>query len=262
MATPIVTRLLRGGSAVTGHTVKAYDRELQALAGALGDMGGLARQMVVDALESIVAADVARALEVVAMGARLGELQRQIEYDAFLTIARRAPVALDLREVVAAIRISGDLGRVAAHAQDIAKRAVKIGAATRVPRAILGLRHMGALADELLKEALDAYAKRDAERARDIWVRDADLDSLEGSVFRDLLSQMIEDPRAISFCANTMSVSKASSGSATTPPTSPRPSSIWSRASRCRTSGLAARGRPASIRSPMPTTFDGTEDSA
>ncbi len=209
MATPIVTRLLRGGSAVTDHTVKAYDRELQALACALGDMGGLARQMVVDALESIVAADVARALDVVAMGARVGTLQRQIESEAVLTIARRAPVASDLREVVSAIRIAGDLGRVGAHAQDIAGRTVKIAAATRVPRAIFGLRHMGALSDEFLKEALDAYAARDAERARDIWVRDADLDSLEGSVFRDLLHEMIEDPRAIGFCANVMSVSKA-----------------------------------------------------
>jgi phosphate transport system protein len=194
---------------VTDHTVKAYDRELKALADAIRDTGGLVRHMVVDALESIAAADVARALDVVAMSARVASLQRQIESDAMLTIARRAPVADDLREVVSAIRIAGDLGRVGAHAQEIARRTVKTASMTRAPRAIVGLRHMGALADELLKDALDAYAARDAERARSAWMRDADLDSLEGSVFSDLLNEMIEDPRAISFCANVMSVSKA-----------------------------------------------------
>ena len=194
---------------MTDHTVKAYDRELEALVRAISEMGGLARRMAVDALDSVAAADVARALDVVATSARVAALQREIESGATLTIARRAPVADDLREVVSAIRIAGDLGRVGAHAQNIARRTVKTASMKRAPRAIVGLRHMGVLADELLKDALEAYAARDAERARGIWMRDAELDSLEGSVFSDLLHEMIEDPRAISFCANVMAASKA-----------------------------------------------------
>ncbi len=193
---------------MAGHTVTAYDRELDALGGAIVEMGDQARRMVVDGVEALIAGDLTRAHAVVATGRRLDERRRRLEYDAFLTIARRAPVAVDLRDVVAAIRISSDLGRVAGNAVSIANRAIKISSAARVPRAILGLRHMSALAVDLLGEAVDAYAKRDTERAHSVWARDADLDSLEGSVVSDLLSQMIEDPRGISFCAHTLSAAR------------------------------------------------------
>ncbi len=191
------------------HTVKAYDRELDALAWAIVDTGGVARKMVVDAIASLAAADIGLAQDVAAAGLGFAESLRRVESEAVLTITRRAPVAVDLRDVVAAVRIAGDLRRVASHAEAIANHAVKMGSAVRVPRAIVGLRHMGALAVELLNGALAAYAERDATRAHSVWEHDADLDSLEGSVFRDLLSQMIEDPRAISFCAHVMTVSKA-----------------------------------------------------
>ena len=194
---------------MAGHTVTAYDRELDALVRAVAEMGGLARQMVIDSVDSLIVGDAARAHEVVSTGRRFGERRRRTEYDAVLTIARRSPVAVDLRDVIAAIRISGDLGRVASHAQSIANSAIRIGAAARVPRAILGLRHMKALAVDLLGDAIGAYARRDAEPARSVWMRDADLDSLEGSVVSDLLSQMVEDPRGISFCVHTLSAARA-----------------------------------------------------
>ncbi len=194
---------------MAGHTVTAYDRELDALGRAISEMGDAVRDLVIDSVDSLIAADVARAHEVVAAGRRHDEARRRIEYDAFLTIARRSPVAVDLREVVAAIRISGDLGRIANHAASIANRAIKMGAATRLPRASLGLRHMTALAVELLEGALAAYGNRDVEPARRVWERDADLDSLEGSVAHDLVSQMIEDPRSISFSAHTLSAARS-----------------------------------------------------
>ena len=135
-------------------------------------------------------------------------LQREVEEQAILTIARRQPVAIDLREIIGAIRVAGDLERVGDLAKNIAKRSLKIGVESRVPRAIVGIKHMNDFAIELMKDVLDAYAQRDVDRALDVWERDADLDALEDSVFRDLLTHMMEDPRNITFCAHLLFCSK------------------------------------------------------
>ena len=110
---------------------------------------------------------------------RLDLLQREIEEQATLTIARRQPVANDLREIIGAIRVAGDLERVGDLAKNIAKRSVKIGIEARAPHAIVGIKHMNEFATELMKDVLDAYAQRDVERALDVWERDVDLDALE-----------------------------------------------------------------------------------
>jgi phosphate transport system protein len=117
-------------------------------------------------------------------------------------------MAIDLREIIGAMRIAGDLERVGDLAKNIAKRAVTIGVESRLPRALIGLKHMNELATELMKDVLDAYAQRDSERAQAVWTRDAELDALEDSVFRDLLTHMMEDPRNISFCAHLLFCSK------------------------------------------------------
>ena len=190
------------------HTVKGYDRELDALERRIAEMGGIAEKMVIDAMDALANADTVLAHQVVATDPRLDALQREIEDMTVMTIARRQPVAVDLRELIGAIRIAGDLERVGDLAKNIAKRTVKLGAEARVPRAIIGLKHMNEVANELLKDVLDAYAQRDAERAREVWERDIDLDALEDSVFRDLLTHMMEDPRNISFCAHLLFCSK------------------------------------------------------
>src|SRR5260370_11408929 len=130
-------------------------------------MGGIAEKMVVDAMDALAGADTVLAHQVVATDPRLDALQREIEDLAVLTIARRQPVAIDLRELIGAIRIAGDLERVGDLAKNIAKRTVRIGAEARVARAVVGLKHMNDVATELLKDVLDAYAQRDAERARE-----------------------------------------------------------------------------------------------
>ena len=190
------------------HTVKAYDRELGALGRRIAEMGGLAEQMLSDAMDALARLDADRARQVVAIDQRLDRLQREIEDDAILTIARRQPMAVDLRECVAAIRVSGDLERVGDLAKNIAKRTVKIAAEARMPRAIVGLKSMHEYAAVQLKDVLDAYAERDVERARAVWKRDAELDALEDSVFRDLLTFMMEDPRSITFCTHLLFCSK------------------------------------------------------
>jgi phosphate transport system protein len=193
---------------VIEHTLKAYDRELDTLERRVAEMGGVAEKMVIDAMDALANADTVLAHEVVATDLRLDALQREIEDMTIMMIARWQPVANDLRELIGAIRIAGDLERVGDLAKNIAKRTVKVGSDARVPRAIIGLKHMNDVATELLKDALDAYAQRDEERAREVWVRDVDLDEPEDSVFRDVLTHMMEDPRNISFCAHLLFCSK------------------------------------------------------
>jgi len=193
---------------VVEHTVKSYDKELDMLERRIAEMGGIAEKMVIDAMDALGNADTALAHRVIATDPRLDALQREIENLAVMTIARRQPVAIDLRELIGAIRVAGDLERVGDLAKNIAKRTIKVGAESRVPRAIVGLKHMNEVATELMKDVLDAYAQRDVERAREVWERDVDLDALEDSVFRDLLTHMMEDPRNISFCAHLLFCSK------------------------------------------------------
>ena len=190
------------------HTVTAYDTELETLGRKIAEMGGIAEKMLSDAMDALSALDVDLAQAVVGSDARLDLLQRDVEAASIMTIARRQPMAVDLREIVAAIRVSGDLERVGDLAKNIAKRAVLIAGEQRVPRAVVGLRHMNELAANQLKDVLDAYAERDVERAQAVWTRDAELDALENSIFRDLLTHMMEDPRNISFCTHLLFCSK------------------------------------------------------
>lgn len=193
---------------MTDHIVRAYDRELGALGQRIAEMGGLAEQMLSDAMDALSKLDTELARKTIAIDPRLDSLQREVEENAILTIARRQPMAVDLRECVAAIRVSGDLERVGDLAKNIAKRAAKIATEARLPRGIVGLRSMHELAALQLKDVLDAYAQRDVARARAVWARDAELDALEDSVFRDLLTFMMEDPRNITFCTHLLFCSK------------------------------------------------------
>lgn len=193
---------------MSDHIVRAYDRELDLLGRRIAEMGGIAEKMLADAMDALANLDQELARTVVAADTRLDALQRQVEDDSILTIARRQPMAVDLRECVAAFRIAGDLERVGDLAKSIAKRAVKIAAEARLPRAIVGIRSMHEFAALQLKDVLDAYAQRDVQRARAVWTRDVELDALEDSVFRDLLTFMMEDPRNITFCTHLLFCSK------------------------------------------------------
>ena len=193
---------------MSDHTVKAYDSELSALHRSIAEMGGIAEKMLTDAMDALIGLDTDLARTVVSNDSRLDALQREIEEKAIGTIARRQPMAVDLREIIAAIRVSGDLERVGDLAKNIAKRSIKIAAEPRLGRATVGLKHMGELVALQLKEVLDSYAEHDVEKARAVWLRDAEVDALEDSVFRDLLTFMMEDPRNISFCTHLLFCSK------------------------------------------------------
>ncbi len=190
------------------HTVKAYDEELQYIGRKIAEMGGIAEQMLVDAMDALSRFDADLARRTVAADSRLDVLQREIEEKSVLTIARRQPMAVDLRQLMAAIHIAADLERVGDMAKNIAKRSLKIVEDPRAPRAVVGLKRMSELAAAQLKDVLDAYARLDIERVKLVWKRDAEIDALEDIVFRDLLTFMMEDPRNISFCTHLLFCSK------------------------------------------------------
>ncbi len=193
---------------MSDHIIKSYDRDLENMGRRISEMGGLAEKMLADSMDALTNLDSDLAHRVIAADHRLDTLHREIEESAVLTIARRQPLAVDLRECIVAIRISGDIERIGDLAKNIAKRTLKIVSESPVARAAVGLRSMHEIAATQLKDALDAYALRDIERARAVWENDADLDALEDSVFRDLLTFMMEDPRNITFCTHLLFCSK------------------------------------------------------
>ena len=193
---------------MTEHTVRAFDRELELLGRKIAEMGGIAEKMLSEAIEALISLNVDEAKSIIATDPRLDQLQREIEEEAVHIIARRQPLGADLREIIGAMRISGDLERVGDLAKNIAKRSVALADEQRLPRAMIGLRHMGQIAAMQLKDVLDAYAQGDVERADKVWRRDAEIDALEDSVFRELLTFMMEDPRNISSCTHLLFCSK------------------------------------------------------
>ncbi|MXQ14009.1 phosphate signaling complex protein PhoU [Microvirga makkahensis] len=190
------------------HIVSSYDNDLQALRRRISEMGGIAEKMLVDAISALVRHDTALAQTVISSDKRLDLLQREIEENAILTIARRQPLAVDLRETISAIRVSGDVERIGDLAKNIAKRALAIGSDFQPQKIVLGLQHMSDLVLGQLKDVLDAYAQQDTARALDVWKRDGAIDALYTSLFRELLTYMMEDPRNISFCTHLLFCAK------------------------------------------------------
>jgi len=190
------------------HIVSSYDVELQDLRRRISEMGGIAEKMLADSINALVRRDTPLAQSVIATDARLDVLQREVEEHAILMIARRQPLAVDLRETISAIRVSGDVERIGDLAKNIGKRALAVAGQFQPQKIVVGLQHMSDLVIAQLKDVLDAYAQQDAKRALDVWQRDGQIDALYTSLFRELLTYMMEDPRNISFCAHLLFCAK------------------------------------------------------
>lgn len=184
------------------HTSSAFAEELRGLSQKIATMGGLAERGLQDSVQALVRKDRNRAQLVIASDDRIDDLERSIEELAILTLAKRQPVARDLREIIAAIRISADLERIGDLSKNIAKRAMAIGPTSMPNSVILGLENMSETALVQLKNVLDSYAQRDVDLALEVWNRDEDIDSMYTSLFRELLTYMIEDPRLITSCTH------------------------------------------------------------
>jgi phosphate transport system protein len=183
------------------HTVKKFDEELTALKTKIAQMGGLAEEQLAHAIDALAMHDVEAADEIISADDKIDALELEIEERAILTIAKRQPMALDLREIMVSIRIASDLERIGDLAKNIAKRTHAIEA--EHPRRIMtGLARMGRLALGRLKDVLDAYAQRDEAKALEVWRSDEEIDALYNSIFRELLTYMMEDPRNIGVCTH------------------------------------------------------------
>ncbi|HXQ13267.1 MAG TPA: phosphate signaling complex protein PhoU [Caulobacteraceae bacterium] len=190
------------------HTLRAYDEELEGLTAELSRMGGLAEVEVSDSVRAIARRDVALAQAVIARDARLDEIETEIERRAIRMIALRQPVADDLRRTVAALKISSNLERCGDLAKNIAKRALVIAESDPLTPLTRSIERMGELVSARLKDVLDAFAARDIDRARVVWQRDQEVDEHYDSIFRELLTYMMADPRTITSCAHLLFVAK------------------------------------------------------
>ena len=190
------------------HTAKAFDADLQELIRKVAEMGGLAEKEIADSIQALTRRDGDLARRVIAADPAIDGLQREIEEKGILTIARRQPMAVDLRDVVGALRVANDLERMGDLAKNIAKRVLALDGDFNPQKLIRGVEHMAAMVLGQLKEVLDSYAGHDLAKALAVWRGDEEVDAICTSLFRELLTYMIEDPRQITFCIHLMFCAK------------------------------------------------------
>ena len=192
---------------MTEHTVKAFTEKLEALAASVAQMGGLAEAQLADAIEAFAKRDTGLAERAVGGDKQIDDLQQEIEDQALKLLALRQPMAVDLRETLAAIKIASELERIGDLAKNIAKRAIVLNREPPI-RLTQSLARMGRQALAQLKTVLDAFSDRDAAAAEAVWRQDGEIDETYNSLFRELLTYMMEDPRTIGLCTHLLFVAK------------------------------------------------------
>lgn len=190
------------------HIVKSYEDELNTLGAACARLGGLAESQLGDAVDAVVRRDPALATKVLQQDDRLDEIEAEVEQKAIRLIALRQPMANDLRKTMAAMKIASNLERCGDLAKNIAKRTLVLSEIEPMPALNRSIERMGRLVETRLKEVLDAYTANDAERAMEVWRRDQEVDEHYNSLFRELLTYMMGDPRTITACAHLLFVAK------------------------------------------------------
>ena len=190
----------------TGHTVKAFDDDLDQLRANIAEMGGLAEAAIRESLQALVRRDTQAAAEIIARDERIDELEAEVERSVVNVIALRAPMADDLRDIIAALKIAGAVERIGDYARNIAKRAGRLEGSKIEPLSLLP--EMGRIVGEMVKNVLDAFAARDAQKALEVCERDRAVDDFYNSIFRALLTFMMEDPQNITASAHLLFVAK------------------------------------------------------
>lgn len=189
------------------HTVKAFDEDITRLRGLITEMGGLAEVSIQEALDALVKGDQDLAKQVIDRDKKIDALESEIDKLAVRVIALRAPMADDLREVIAALKIAGVVERIGDYSKNIAKRVGSIEDRGRFEPLTL-LPAMGELAAEMVHDVLTAYAARNAELALDVIRADEKVDAFYNSIFRNLVSHMVENPSTISTAAQLLFVAR------------------------------------------------------
>ena len=191
----------------SAHTVKAFDQDLDQLRASIAQMGGLAEAAIADSMRALMQRDIETANRVIADDRKIDALEAEVEQLAVQTIALRAPMADDLREMIAALKIVSVVERIGDYGKNIAKR-VALMDQTRAIEAIPLLMSMSNIVAELIHDALDSFAARDAELAIRVTVRDKNVDDFYNSIFRTLVTFMMENPKYISESAHLLFVAK------------------------------------------------------
>ncbi|GAB4576864.1 MAG: phosphate signaling complex protein PhoU [Rhodothalassiaceae bacterium] len=189
------------------HMLGSYDEELDRLRSLLSQMAGLAERLLGDAVTALLARDIELAQKAIAADAEIDRLEAEAEALAIETIARRAPLADDLRELVSAIKIANALERIGDNAKNIARRSTVLIESDPV-RQVSVLPEMSNEARHMLRDVLDALIARDSARAIDVWLRDERIDQLYDSLFRELLTHMMENPQRIGVCTHLLFMAK------------------------------------------------------
>jgi phosphate transport system protein len=189
------------------HIIKSYDEELGRLNNLIVEMGGLAENQLSSSIDAVAKRDSELAARVVEGDAKVDELERELDNLAIRLLALRQPMARDLRQIFAALKIGSDLERICDYAANVAKRSIAL-AQTPPIQPVHALPRMGALALALVRDVIDAYVERDADKALSVWRRDEELDEMYSSLFREFLTYMMEDPRNIGPCTHLLFMAK------------------------------------------------------
>ena len=190
------------------HTVRSFDEELGYLEAKIAKMGTFASEMIEEAVNAVINNDLDLAKKVISDDMFLDETEREIDEKSVAIIAKRQPMAVDLREIIGAMRIAADLERVGDMGKNIAKRAAAIVESRQPASLYHGLQSFATLTLNQLKEVLDAYASRSLERIDAVRNRDEEIDAMYTSLFRELLTYMMEDPRNITACTHLLFCAK------------------------------------------------------
>jgi len=189
------------------HIVKSFDDQLNRLEHTIAEMGGLAESQLTEAIDALLKRDSDKAAQVAAADARIDDMETEVDQLAVNLLALRQPMASDLRAIVCALKTSAIIERIGDYAKNVAKRTAALAEVPPVPPAFPVAR-LGRVAQEMIKDVLDAYVSRDVEKADMVRERDKELDTLYTSIFRELLTYMMEDPRNITSCTHLLFVAK------------------------------------------------------
>src|SRR5580693_9491904 len=189
------------------HVVKSYDQELKRLRNMMTQMGGIVETQVALAAQAIMHRDAAAATRAVEEDPKVDALEREIEAFVIRLLALRQPVASDLRHIVSALKITGDIERIGDYAANVAKRSIVLSQFA-MPQSLAGLAHMATLVQAQLKSIIDALGDSDADKAMEVWRSDQVVDDIYNAIFRELITYMMEDPRNITPCTHLLFVAK------------------------------------------------------
>jgi phosphate transport system protein len=198
----------KDGLPMTDHTTKAFDVDLREITRMVAEMGHLVEKQIADSLDALANRDSELGQRAITADPAIDALQHEIEEKAVLTIARRQPMAIDLREIIGAVRIANDLERVGDLAKNIGKRVLPLSEELHFANLMLGVERMGELVLGRIRQVLDSYANRQLELALAVWNGDEEIDSTCTSLFRELLTYMMEDARNITYCLHLMFCAK------------------------------------------------------